>query len=140
MSALTSLVNFNSLMSELKQSPSLVVGLAQPYFHGACRGLGQPYSSQSLTRAYVIEKTHLCRFSWVEVSGLPRGALVEWHIVAGLPDAADSETADGESGVKRAGGVGEDNPWEMDDVISELRYDKSKLRGLMLTCLTETPS
>ena len=84
----------------------------------------------------MIEKTHLCRFSWVEVSGLPRGALVEWHIVAGLPDTADSdtadsETADGESGVKRAGGVGEDNPWEMDDVISELRYDKSKLRDLL---------
>ena len=84
------------------------------------------------------------RFSWVEVSGLPRGALVEWHIVAGLPDTADSETADsetadGESGVKRAGGVGEDNPLDMDDVISELRYDKSKLRDLMLTCSTENP-
>ena len=90
------------------------------------------------------------RFSWVEVSGLPRGALVEWHIVAGLPDTADSdttgsetadgETADGESGVKRAGGVDEDDPYDMDDVISELRYDKSKLRDLnMLTCSTENP-
>jgi len=80
------------------------------------------------------DEEHL-KFSWVEVSGLPRGALVEWHIVAGLPetadsDTADSETADGESGVKRAGGVGEDNPWDMDDVISELRYDKSF--GLLL--------
>ena len=89
-----------------------------------------------------LAETHLMseyRFSWVEVSGLPRGALVEWHIVAGLPDTADSDTADGESGVKRAGGVGEDNPLDMDDVISELRYDKSKLRDLMLTCSTENP-
>ena len=65
--------------------------------------------------------------SWVEVSDLPRGALVEWQISAGLPLTVDS---DGESG------GGDDDKYDYkkveveeggeEDVISELRYEKSK--------------
>ena len=60
---------------------------------------------------------------------MPRGALVEWQVIAGLPISVDSEP-DG-------GGGDEDGKWDYkpvedeggrgeEDVISELRYDKSE--------------
>ena len=59
------------------------------------------------------------------MSDLPRGALVEWQIIAGLPIPVDSES----------GGCGGDDKWDYkkvedealdEDVIAEIHYDKSK--------------
>ena len=81
--------------------------------------------SQTYVRVRMLKK--IFSSSWVEVSGLPRGALVEWGITAGLPLSA----ADGESG----GGGDDDDKWDYkkveveggeEDVISVLRYEKSK--------------